>query len=179
MSEQSTKPVASGETPTDGGDRGVSKSQRKRDAEALKALGRELVELSGDERAKLALDDELREALRLADRISNKREASRRQLQWIGKLLRQRDVGSIEEALAARRRVKARHGAVMRECETWRTALLREGAPALDRLSERYPRADVVALAELITQAEAGDSPHARGAQRRLFRALADLVGGE
>ena len=63
----------------------VSKSEIKRDAEALKKLGAKLVELNKTNLAKIPLNDQLLEAIELAQRLQ--KEAKRRQLQYIGKLL--------------------------------------------------------------------------------------------
>ena len=64
----------------------VSKSEIKRDAEALKKLGEKLVELTAANLARVPLEDNLLDAVHLAQRLE--REARRRQLQYIGKLLR-------------------------------------------------------------------------------------------
>ena len=68
----------------------VSKSEIKRDAEELKRLGAEIVDLGKNALDKIPLDADLRAAIELAQRI--KMEGRRRQLQLIGKMLRQRDV---------------------------------------------------------------------------------------
>ena len=75
----------------------VSKSEIKRDAEALKDLGAELVDLGKNALDKIPLDVDLRAAIELAQRI--KKEGRRRQLQLIGKMLRQRDPEPIQTAL--------------------------------------------------------------------------------
>ncbi|WP_146741701.1 ribosome biogenesis factor YjgA, partial [Lonsdalea populi] len=64
----------------------VSKSEIKRDAEALKDLGAELVALGKNALERIPLDEELLAAVELAQRI--KKEGRRRQLQLIGKMLR-------------------------------------------------------------------------------------------
>lgn len=75
----------------------VSKSEIKRDAEELKHTGVELVKLGKNALDKIPLDADLRAAIELAQRI--KMEGRRRQLQLIGKMLRQRDVDPIRQAL--------------------------------------------------------------------------------
>ena len=75
----------------------VSKSEIKRDAEELKRLGAEIVDLGKNALDKIPLDADLRAAIELAERI--KMEGRRRQLQLIGKMLRQRDVEPIRQAL--------------------------------------------------------------------------------
>ncbi|MBS1171219.1 MAG: hypothetical protein H6R12_49 [Proteobacteria bacterium] len=77
-----------------------SKSQRKREMHALQDMGEQLVELSAERLAQMALPDELRDAVREAQRIT-KHGGRRRQMQFIGRLMRSIDVEPIREALAA------------------------------------------------------------------------------
>ncbi len=70
----------------------VSKSEIKRDAEDLKQLGEKLVNLTKANLTKVPLDDSLKDAIELAQRLQ--KEARRRQLQYIGKLLRSIDAES-------------------------------------------------------------------------------------
>jgi len=67
-----------------------SKSQRKRDATALQDLGEQLVKLTPTQLSRVPLPDELRAAVRLARSITQ-RGGHKRQLQYIGKLMRQLD----------------------------------------------------------------------------------------
>ena len=80
----------------------LSKSQRKKEVHALQDLGVELVALSDERLAALELPERLRDAVLEARRITA-REARRRQLQYIGKLMRQVDAEPIRAALAALR----------------------------------------------------------------------------
>ena len=75
-----------------------SKSQRKRDALALQELGETLVTLKPTQLDKMPLPEELREAV-LAARQMNQRGARKRQLQYIGRLMRQIDPEPIRAAL--------------------------------------------------------------------------------
>src|SRR5262245_49583947 len=77
-----------------------SKSSRKRAAHALQDLGKQLVEMRAAERAQLPLGETLREAIAEALRIKS-RGALARQLQYIGKLMRDEDIAAIEAALTA------------------------------------------------------------------------------
>ena len=79
-----------------------SKSQRKKEVHALQDLGVELVALSDERLAALELPERLRDAVLEARHITA-REARRRQLQYIGKLMRQVDAEPIRAALAALR----------------------------------------------------------------------------
>ena len=85
-----------------GDDKRPSKSQRKKEVHALQDLGVELVALSDERLAALELPERLRDAVMEARRITA-REARRRQLQYIGKLMRKVDAEPIRAALAALR----------------------------------------------------------------------------
>ncbi|MDR2000006.1 MAG: DUF615 domain-containing protein, partial [Zoogloeaceae bacterium] len=75
-----------------------SKSQLKRDMAALQTLGERLIELSKEQLTKIDMPEELREATRDAQRFT-KHEARRRQLQYIGKLMRNIDPAPIQAAI--------------------------------------------------------------------------------
>ena len=72
-----------------------SKSQRKREATALQELGERLVDLTSAQLNRIPLSEELLTAVRLAQNISQ-RGGRKRQLQYIGKLMRQLDGAEIE-----------------------------------------------------------------------------------
>src|SRR5690625_792970 len=77
-----------------------SKSQRKRDMLALQKLGQTLTELKPAQLAKIPLDEDLLHAVTEMQRI-RQREGRRRQLQYIGRLMRSADHEAIEHALDA------------------------------------------------------------------------------
>ena len=77
-----------------------SKSQRKRDMHALQDLGEQLTGLSPARLDRLPLPENLREAIDMAARMK-RGEAQRRQLQYLGRLMRSVDAGPIREALAS------------------------------------------------------------------------------
>lgn len=80
-----------------------SKTQRKREMHALQALGESLVRLEDDEIARLPIDERLADAVRDA-RAMRSGEARRRQLQFIGRLMRSVDVDALRGALMEIRR---------------------------------------------------------------------------
>jgi ribosome-associated protein len=149
---------------------GKSKSQRKREATALQALGERLVSLRPDQLARVPLDEDLREAVIAAQRITA-RGGRRRQLQLVGKLMRRADAVAISGALAALTAPRRRETARLHTLERWRARLVDEGETALDDLCTRYPGADRSALLALLSAAHGG----AQGA-RALFRYLGDLI---
>ncbi|HKY92940.1 MAG TPA: ribosome biogenesis factor YjgA [Nevskiaceae bacterium] len=89
--------------PDDDTPSGPSKSQVKRDMTELQALGEQLTRLADTQLAAIPLDDGMRDALAELKRIKSF-EARRRQVQYIGKLMRDADVDAIRLALAELRR---------------------------------------------------------------------------
>jgi len=153
----------------------VSKSEIKRDAEALKDLGQEMVDLGKNSLDKLPLDDDLRAAIDLAQKI--KKEGRRRQLQLIGKMLRSRDVDPITTALD---KLKNRHNqqvSLFHKLEQLRDRLVEDGDDAIPPVLELYPEADRQQLRALIRNAQkekAANKPPK--SYRQIFQYLRELA---
>lgn len=130
----------------------VSKSEIKRDAEALKDLGAELVDLGKNALDKIPLDADLRAAVELAQRI--KKEGRRRQLQLIGKMLRQRDPEPIQTALDKLNNRHNQQVALFHKLEQIRDRLIDEGDEAISIVLDLYPQADRQQLRSLIRNAK-------------------------
>jgi len=162
---------------TESTDQPPSRSQRKREAEALQALGERLVALPAATLAAMPLDEELREAVALARRI-NARGGRRRQLQYIGKLMRQRDTGAIEAALADLDQGRQAEARRHRELEALRDRLIEQGDAALGEVIERYPAVDRQQLRQLIRQARKDQAAGRPAGPRALFRHLRGLDQG-
>ncbi|CDL79161.1 ribosome biogenesis factor YjgA [Xenorhabdus cabanillasii] len=151
----------------------VSKSEIKRDAEILKKLGAELVELSKSELERIPLDEDLLAAIELAQKI--KREGLRRQLQLIGKLLRARDPEPITTALD---KLKNRHNQqviMLHKLEELRDKLL-ESDSALEEIVSLYPHTDRQQLRTLVRNAKkekAANKPPK--SYRQIFQYLKEL----
>lgn len=154
-----------------------SKSQLKRESEALQALGEELVNLKPSELAKVPLDEELADAIDLAHKLQSKREAKRRHLQFIGRLMRSRDITEIEQALDVIRSRHAAGNARMHKLETLREKLIAGGDEAINALLAEHRDLDRQKLRQLVRQAnkeqETGRSP---AAFRELFQYLRDAL---
>lgn len=148
-----------------------SKTKRKRAMEALQSLGERLVALDAARLATLDLPERLADAVALARTIT-RHEARRRQMQYIGRLMRDVDAAPLEAALARFAEGPAQDKARFAALERWRTRLLDE-PEALDAFVAAHPRADRAALADLIVRARAERGttrpPHH---QRALFRLL-------
>jgi ribosome-associated protein len=152
----------------------LSKTQRKTEMSALQALGEALLNVGTARRAELDLPERLVEALDAAQRITP-REARRRQLQFIGRLMRDIDAAPIRTRLAQWADAPNAEKARLHALERWRERLLAED-DALDRLCAEQPAADRARLAALV------DAVHAERARdqpprayRELFRALTAL----
>jgi ribosome-associated protein len=155
-----------------------SKSQRKRDMHELQALGAELVELNDEQLSSMHLPERLMDAVLDARRMS-KHEARRRQLQFIGKIMRTVDAGPIRERLAAWKAVSRTHTARLHSIERWRARLLADEHAIADLLRE-HPRADAARLRALVRNARreqaAGEPPRSF---RALFRLLSETLVDE
>ncbi|MGV7962965.1 ribosome biogenesis factor YjgA [Photorhabdus tasmaniensis] len=153
----------------------VSKSEIKRDAEALKKLGAELVDLSKNALERIPLDEDLLAAIELAQKI--KREGRRRQLQLIGKMLRARDVEPITIALD---KLKNRHNqqtALFHKLEELRNKLIDGNDDVIDEVVELFPQTDRQQLRTLIRNAKkekAANKPPK--SYRQIFQYLKDMA---
>lgn len=152
-----------------------SKSQRKRESQALQDLGEALVALSPERLARLDLPDDLRAAVREAQRI-HKFGGLRRQKQYIGKLMRDLDAAPIRAQLDALEGHSRSQTAYLHRLERWRDRLLEDDKAMAELLGE-HPGADAQHLRALVRNAkrEAAENKPPR-AFRELFRALRDLI---
>jgi ribosome-associated protein len=151
-----------------------SKSQRKRDMHALQEMGAELVELSAERLARIDMPDDLREALREAQRLT-RHEARRRQMQYIGRLMRDADPAPIRAALDAINGASAVETARQHRLERLRERLL-EDESVLTEIGTAHPGADLTRLKQLrrgaLHEREAGKPPKNF---RELFRLLREI----
>jgi len=128
-----------------------SKTRIKKQMHELRDLGKELTELGKDQLDQLDLPDNLRTAISEMHRIS-KFGAQRRQLQYIGKLMREIDPAPIMARLDAWKGRSHQHTAYMHQIERWRDRLMESDA-ALTELLAEHPRADAQRLRALIRNA--------------------------
>lgn len=126
----------------------LSKTQRKQAMDDLQALGAELVALPVDRVKKIDIPDNLREAVREAQRMPRNDEAKRRQMQYIGKLMRSVDVEPIRQALAQVRGESAGETAKLHRLERLRSELL-ENEKVLQEIVASYPGIDLQHLRSL------------------------------
>jgi ribosome-associated protein len=167
--EEPTESTESGKKALD--DATASRTQRKRAALDLQNLGKRLVELDAGDLATVPVPPELDEAIGLWRRIRS-HEAKRRQLQFIGKLMRRIDLEPIEAALDRIDGSSAEARYAFRQLETWRDRLLGEDR-ALTEYLDQHPHADRQALRHQIARVrKAADEAQQRAQARALFRLL-------
>ena len=161
----------------DSGSISVSKTRRKKEMHELQALGVALVDLAESQIAGLQIGEELRQAVLEAKRIKS-HEGRRRQLQYIGRLMRDVDAGPIREQLDAIVGHSAQDAARHRRLEAVRDKLLADDAALTDYVAQ-HAGADLQALRTLIRNArrEQKDGRPPR-AYRELFRLLKAIEAG-
>ncbi len=128
-----------------------SKSQVKREMQHLRDLGEELVDLPLVSLKKFGFAESLHDSIILAQGL--KREALRRQIQHIGKLLREEDDAAIRQMLSQisqpqRNELKAFH-----EIEQWRDKLLNGDDEVISQAVSRFQDADRQHLRQLVRNA--------------------------
>ena len=152
-----------------------SKSQRKREMTALQETGAQLVELNADQLAQVELPERLLDAVLDAQRIRDF-EGRRRQLQFIGKLMREVDPAPIRAKLEQWQGAARSHTAQHHGVERWRDQLL-TGEGALALFAADYPGCDLQHLRSLIASVKRdqalGKPPKNF---RELFRVLREIV---
>jgi len=155
---------------------GPSKSQLKREMTALQDLGAELVALSKERLAKIDMPERLRDALLDAQRFT-KHEARRRQMQYIGKIMRDIDATPLQAAMDEIKGNSEAANIRQHRLENLRTRLM-EDETRFSEVARDFPGADIQHLRQLrrnaLNEEQQGKPPRA---YRELFRELRDLEG--
>ncbi|MBI2768893.1 MAG: DUF615 domain-containing protein [Burkholderiales bacterium] len=158
----------------------ASKTDLKRESTELQKLGEDLLTLRADLLERLELPTRLMDALAEVRRITNF-EGRRRQMQYVGKLMRLLDPGvqqAARDALQEQNKGSARETLALHEAEKWRDDLVaREGA--LEEWLARHPETDTQQLRALIRQARKDNPPdrdaESKGLAPRHSRAWRDI----
>jgi len=154
-----------------------SKSQAKRDAKALQDLGKNLVELSNHQLAKIPLPETLLAAIVRVKKI-NSFVAKKRGIQTIGGFLRNvEDIVPIQEAYDKIIHGSKTNTAQFHLIETWRTRLMSDDNTALTAFIEQYPCDNSQTLRHLIRKAKSErDHQKDLGAAKTLFRFIREHI---
>ena len=151
-----------------------SKTQLKKASHDLQSLGEALVELPDSRIDGLDLSETLRLAVR-EYRRTRSHEGRRRQMQYIGKLMRHTDAEPIREAVAAMKLGVARNALELHEAERWRAELIASD-DALTRWMAEFPASDAQQLRSVVRSArkDAALLPEKRSG--RAYRELFQLI---
>jgi ribosome-associated protein len=158
-----------------------SKTQLKQQSHALQDLGVALTALSQQRLDAIDMPESLRDAIE-EFRRTRSHEGKRRQMQYVGKLMRNADEDALREAVAAATLGSAQHALALHEAEQWRLALINDD-DAMTRWLQAHPGTDTQQLRSLVRAARrdaAGLPPEARQPKsfRELFQFLRPLLDG-
>lgn len=158
----------------------ISKTKRKAEADAQQMLGKKLLDLTKDQVGKLNLDESLHEAVLEAKRLTSN-GAIKRQLQYIGKLMRTADIEPIEEQLARWEGKNNAENARFHALERWRDRLITEATTAksdvLQEFVAKYPHAEIQKLRTLIRNANKEKAANKTlKSSRELFKLIREIT---
>ena len=154
----------------------ISKSQKKRDCDALQKIGERLLKLKPADLSLIDLPTELAEALEEARRIHSN-SALKRQRQYLGKIMRTCDHEKIEQQLMGVEHRNDTNTAQFKKLEKWRDRLIDNDQDVLGEIIEEHPDLDRQHVHNLVRQAAkeaaAGKPPTA---SRKLFKYLREIA---
>lgn len=153
-----------------------SKSQRKRDMHALQDLGRKLLEANRKTLEECRLPQALLDAIAEYHRLPNAHGARKRQLQFIGRLMRDIDAAHVRDVLDKTGQHAAHEQRRFHELERKRDALVEGDDQVMEQIIAETPDIDIQHFRQLVRQSRkeqaAGGTP---AASRKLFRYLREL----
>lgn len=152
-----------------------SKTQKKKEATTLQELGEKLVKLSAEQLADIDIPEELSNAVRQARTIKS-HGALKRQMQFIGTLMRKIDPAPVLEAIGEIEQGSYKKVMEFKETERWRDELMAGNSKLMEEILVKYPSAGRQQLSQLIRNAvkERKDNKPPK-AFRILFRYLKDI----
>lgn len=166
-SEQSAK---------DGAQERVSRTQKKKAALAAQKLGEQLLSLTDEQLEKLDIPEVLQSAVEQARGIK-KHGARRRQLQYIGTIMRQLDTQLLKTGLEAISDQDHEHIRRFKQVEHWRDRLATGGKEHVDELLKACPLMDRKTLMKMVQNCQrAGTGSDTRKAGRALFRYIKQFL---
>ena len=142
-----------------------SKTRRKKESHDLQDLGQALVEMPDKRLVGLPMDESLLDAIRVY-RHTRSFEGRRRQMQYIGKLMRRADPEPLREAVAAMQLGRAQDSLALHQAEHWRVVLIADDE-AIDRWLAEVPRQRPAAAAQPGARGAQGCRGRARATQRQ------------
>lgn len=154
----------------------ISKSAIKREMAALQKTGEALLDLPLKQFAKVPISNQLREALELA-RILKNREGKRRQMQYVGKLMRGENHQGITEALSSFDEESRTFRLQFQRLEKLRDELLEDTGDRLTEILKEHPQLEAQHLRQLIRLArKEHEQNKGPAASRKLFKYLRESL---
>jgi ribosome-associated protein len=158
----------------------ISKTKRKAEADAQQMVGKKLIDLPKDKLEKLNLPESLYEAVKEAKRLTAN-GAIRRQLQYIGRLMRDTEIEPIVEQLSRWEGKNSEENARFHALERWRDRLIEESATTqsdvLQEFVSHYPHVEIQQIRTLSRNAH---KEHATNkppkSSRELFKLLREIT---
>lgn len=158
----------------DGTESTPSKTQLKQKAHELQTLGVAVAALSDQRLAAVDISDALRHAIEVW-RKTKSFEGRRRQMQYVGKLMRGADEDALREAVAAATVGSARATLALHQAEHWRAELIADDA-AMTRWQQLHPDTDTQQLRSLVRAARRDAALPAERRNPRSFRELFQFI---
>jgi len=160
-------------------DLGKSRTRLKKEATALQKMGEKLVLLSDDQLDRMDLPTGLLEAIQTVRAIKS-HGARRRQMQYIGSLMRKVDAEPIEQALLAIEQGDYQQAKAFHRIEAWRDQLVNGDDDLIQEILDTFPDADRSRLGQLVRSARKEKEKNAPPkSARNLFRYLKSLADGK
>jgi len=156
----------------------VSKSELKRDAQEFHQLGSDIAKMGKKQRERLPLNDDLKEAMVVADKISNKSDAYRRHLNYIAKTLRTvENIDEIKALIDIMLNKNNQAEVLIKKIEQLRSDLIEQGDELINQTIEQYPSLERQKMRQLVRNAakEVKAEKPAKG-YRELFQYLKDAI---
>jgi ribosome-associated protein len=130
-----------------------SKTEIKREMHQLQDFAQRLIEMSKHQRSRLPLSDDLKDAMVLADKITNKHEALRRHIRHTAKILLETDLEPIYQAIEVMANKHQQETAKFIRLEALRDDLITQGNNAVEALITAFPNIERQKLKQLIRNA--------------------------
>jgi ribosome-associated protein len=157
----------------------ASKTQLKKEAQALQELAVHLTTLNAEQLARVPLTPALEQAIAEAKNIK-KNEALRRHYQFLGRLMRSADHEAIAAAVAELKGQQDRLARLFHAMENWRDSLIGGEQETVERFIAAFPQTDRQQLNQLVRSAKgAAGTQQAVTHARKLFRFIRAVVTAE
>lgn len=153
----------------------ISRTRKKKDALALQELGEKLVSLSIEQIERINLPQEIFDEVKFTKSIK-KHGAKRRQLQYIGALMRKIDIEPIQKAIENIEFGEQQKASEFKKVEKWRDELINGNNSLIEEILSVHPIAERQRLSQLVRNArKETENNKPPKSSRALFRYLKDL----